>query len=208
MNLDEVIHQSVKAEAKINVYKSIKDSIVKEIEKCQQEIQTASDNSVLYAKTNDLFVAFSEAYKQMVIEKIESLITNGLQTIMENKSIHFRLTTEYKRNNLEINFKLYDEVTDKETDLFCESGGYRNIIAVLLRVVLIILSTPQPSPVILDEAGIGIDVEHHQNFGKFLAELSRKLGIQIIFITHCGEIASQAEHIISVTKDKGVSKVI
>lgn len=206
--LKQKVDQHNKVKTKLEVYTSIKNQTEKELEDHKKELQEIFARVENYGKVNDIFVSFSESYKKLVIDKIEALITDGLQTIMQNKHIYFRFKVETKRNNLDISFKIFDDIVGEETDLlFGESGGVKNIVAILLRVILIILSTPNPAPIVLDEVGVGISEEYQENFGTFLSDLSHKLGIQIIFITHINAVAGKADSVITVTQSKGVSQV-
>jgi DNA repair ATPase RecN len=179
------------------------------VEAESKKVREASEEAILLSQVNDLLVNFADVYKRIVVERIEALITEGLQTIREDPNLSFKIVTEQKRGNLEVVFKVWDEELQHEIDLKNDAGSVRQIVSALLRIILIVLTNANSAPIILDEIGDGISVEYQENFGKFLQHLSQKLGVQIIMITHRGAVAASADKEFRFERNKkGVSRLV
>lgn len=143
-------------------------------------------------------------------ERVESLVTMAIQSVFD-RSFKFVLEFERKRNKLECRPIVMEgdaEYVPKD-DL---GGGIIDIISFALRVVLWSLQQPRSrNTLILDEpmkyVGKG---ELLDRAGQMLREVSHRLGIQLILVTHepqladIADIAYEVEHI----KGKSVVKMI
>ena len=59
----------------------------------------------------------------------------------------------------------------------------------------------------MDEPFKAVDVTNQAFVGEFVRQLSEKLKLQIIAVTHSSELASKAHQQFKVTNNKGVSTV-
>ena len=83
-----------------------------------------------------------------------------------------------------------------------------DVISFGMRIALWAIKSPRSDSVfILDEPGKALG-ELLPKFAEVLNELSRKLGIQFIIITHDKALADLADKSYRVTKEKRISKVM
>ena len=78
-------------------------------------------------------------------------------------------------------------------------GGVLDICALALRMVLLEVSTPKVEGcIILDESLKHLSKDYLFKASQFLNEINKKLGRQILFITHQQEFIDNAEHSIEI----------
>jgi DNA repair exonuclease SbcCD ATPase subunit len=99
---------------------------------------------------------------------------------------------------------------DMEIDPLSASGvGAVDVAAFALRIASWSMMNPKTRPVIiLDEPMRFLSVNYQERASQMIKELSDKLGIQFIIITHEETLTSHADKVFEVVKRKGVSKVI
>ena len=87
-------------------------------------------------------------------------------------------------------------------------GGPIDVAAFALRVALWSLSRPRPrNLIVLDEPFKHLDRNAQAKASRMLTEISGKLGIQIIMVTHSVELIEASHKVFEVKKIKGISKV-
>ncbi len=139
--------------------------------------------------------------------KVESLVTMAIQSVFD-RPFKFVLEFERKRNKLECRPVVMEgdsEYTAKD-DL---GGGIVDVISFAMRIVLWSLQQPRSrNTIILDEpmkfVGKG---ELLDRAGQMLKEISHKLGIQLIIVTHEPQLAEIGDIAYLVEHKKGKSHV-
>lgn len=140
--------------------------------------------------------------------RVESLVTSALQSVFA-RNFRFELLFEQKRNKLECtpvvieDDLIYDDV---EEDI---GGGMLPIIGFALRVIFWSLQNPQSrNTLILDEPVKGsLGGELLKKTIQMYKEISSKLGIQLIIITHYPELSNIADRTFHVKHSKNGSLV-
>ena len=133
---------------------------------------------------------------------VEPLVTMAIQSVF-SRPFRFELEFEQKRNKMECLTVIKETVNgresiynDPENDM---GGGALDIISFALRVVLWSLEEPRSRAIIILD-------EPMKNLGKFiilggqvLREISKKLGIQLVIVTHEDELLDIADKSFRVT---------
>jgi len=103
----------------------------------------------------------------------------------------------FTRNDIEIN------------PLDAAGGGAVDVASFALRVASWAMQRPLTRPIIiLDEPMRFLSTDLQPKASEMLKQISEKLGIQFIIITHEEELTEQADHIIEVSKSKNMTKII
>lgn len=143
--------------------------------------------------------------------KISELVSLGLSAIFDNP---YELVLEYeiKRGKTEASL-LFKRGGNISRPMFVSGGGPLDVAAFGLRVAIWSLKQPRlRNTIILDEPtkhlSKGKNV-YSEKFGKLLSELSKKLGLQFIIVTHDDNIAKHADRVFFNEMDwsTGISKV-
>ena len=138
--------------------------------------------------------------------RVEDLVTLAIQSVF-NRDFKFELIFEQKRNKFECRPVIMEgdsEYVPKD-DM---GGGILDIIAFALRVVLWSLENPRSrNLIILDEPMRFVGRALVQSAGNMIKEISHRLNIQILLVTHEMELTELGDCVYKVTHVGGLSKV-
>ena len=134
-------------------------------------------------------------------DKVEPLITMAVQSVFE-KDYKFELIFERKRNQFECRPVLLENGVERtaKDDL---GGSVVDIISIAFRVVMMVIERPRSRPIIfLDEPMKNVGQQEELILaGRMWKEISEKLKMQIILITHMPEFAEIADTVYEVEND-------
>lgn len=199
----------IKAEHKLQHLYGQKETLESQYAENLARFKQIEADERLYLKTSTLLQLVSEKAREMSVERIESIISQALQAVMDNKFLKFKIVFENKRNAVFVDFKIWDDELKQNLDVTkSEAGGIKGIVATILRLLVIDLYSPKISgPIILDEVGVQISVEYQARFGKFLQEYSKMMERQIILISHQDRVREHANKTIRLTRSETESKI-
>jgi len=122
----------------------------------------------------------------------------------------YALVAEFVQRRNKTECDLYFERDGNRVDpLSASGGGAVDVAAFALRVASWSMQRPKSrSTLILDEPLRFLSADHQEKASVMIKELSKKLGIQFIIITHEPILASYADKIFEVKIRKGVSEII
>lgn len=182
----------------------------KSLENITNFLKESEEKVEVYKQVNLLFEKASVIARKKIKDEIETLVTHGLRSVFEDPTITFVVDFVSRRNQIEADFYLEWEDSGKKimgNILNTYGGGIVDIVSVILRLIVLELSKIS-GPLFLDEPGKMISSQYIPNFGKFLVELSRTFGRQIILITHDNILSEYASKTFEVSlNEKGESKV-
>lgn len=195
MTVEEFERKVTVAESKLRNLEGQQEALNKQYKDNLTAIKEAEKKSDVFLKASTLLQLVSEKTRERSIEKIESIITQAIQEVYGDKALKFKIAFENKRGTVSVEFKLWDANLKQFLNLVrCEAGGIKNIIAAILRLVVIDLYHPKiEGPVILDEIGVHISQEHRARFGRFLQQYSQLTGRQIILVSHLEKVNEYAD---------------
>ena len=121
----------------------------------------------------------------------------------------YSLVAEFVQRRNKTECDLYFERDGNRVDpLSASGGGAVDVAAFALRVASWSMQRPKSrSTLILDEPLRFLSADHQEKASVMIKELSKKLGIQFIIITHEPILASYADKIFEVKIRKGVSEI-
>ena len=86
-------------------------------------------------------------------------------------------------------------------------GGVLDVASLGMRLGMYALSQPRPAPLlVLDEPAKFLSRDRQAAFGRMIREMSRRLGIQVILVSHSEAIIDQADRAYRVVQEDGVSR--
>lgn len=157
------------------------------------EIKTAESYLESLVMARKILSEASRLTQEQVKNRIENLVTLALKSVWPDRDYKFIVNVEIKRNKSEV--ELLVQEGDKEPYIPKEDqgGGILDIISFALRIVLWAMEKPRSRNVfILDEPMKWTGVLAVRA-GEMIKEISKKLGIQIIMVTHDIELAEIAD---------------
>ena len=121
----------------------------------------------------------------------------------------YKLVTEFVERRNKTECDLYFERDGSKVDpLTASGGGAVDVAAFALRVASWSMQRPRSrNTMVLDEPLRFLSADHQEQASVMIKEISQKLGIQFIIITHEPILASYADKIFETRIRKGVTEV-
>ena len=138
---------------------------------------------------------------------IEEVVNLALEAVFPDP---YRLEVDFveRRNKTECDLWFVGDGGERIKPIDAAGGGAVDVAALALRVAVFSLQRPRPrSVLVLDEPGRFVSRDLQARFGGMMAELSKRLGIQIIMVTHSEEYIDAADRVFRVGQRRGVSQV-
>ncbi len=178
-------------------------ALVAEIAELEQLIE-------LHEKAAHLLAAIGEERQDKAQRAIETLVTQGLQTIFGDE-LTFHLVPGVRAKTPVIDFIVrskLDDGTTVDTDvLSARGGGLAAVIGFLLRLVILLLSRHRQDTILfLDETFAHVSAEYLPRLIEFLKDLVAQTGVQIFMVTHEESFQEAADIVYHIQLHNGVSK--
>lgn len=138
---------------------------------------------------------------------ISGLVTLALRAVFEDDAYEFKVEFVQRRGKTECDLSF---VRDKEQidPLAASGGGVVDVAAFALRAASWSMECPRSRPVlILDEPFRYLSTDLLPKASLMLREISQRLGLQLIMVTHSEELTEDANKVFRVMKRKGISVV-
>ena len=169
-----------------------KDSLTKEInysEKAQSIIQLVAQ----------------QTQKELEYH-ISDIVSLALETIFDDP-YKFKIEFVLKRNKTECEL-LFEREGELINPLSASGGGVIDVASFALRIALWTLQAPKSrNTIIMDESFKFVSKNLLPRVGELLQELSKKLNLQFILVTHLDELTECADKVFQVTIKKGISQI-
>lgn len=153
-----------------------------------EEIRQLNQVVELHEKAALVLSAIGEQRQDAAQRSIETLVTEGLQTIFgDDLSFHLVPGVRAKTPvvDLVVRSRLADGTTVDTDVLAARGGGLAAVVGFLLRLVILLLSkNKQDTVLFLDETFAHVSAEYLPRLIEFLKDLVAKTGVQIILVTH------------------------
>lgn len=158
-----------------------------------------------------LLQQYADFQQKEIIEKVESIVTSGLQAVFRNNTLEFKLyysetKSGTKKKSPEITMAVFYEYGGNSVkgDLRNSfGGGLSVVVSTLLRIVFVMFLPDKIRPILfLDEPlrdlspsyDAGNDSDGYRlRMAEFLQKLSKDTGIQIVLVTHEPEYATLSD---------------
>ena len=181
-----------------------KELIEKDIENSTNSIKKIAEDINVHKEAEEVINAAILITQEGTKEFIESIVTKALQIVYDD-SYSFVMEFNIKRNQTEITLLVQQE--DQLYELNQLGGGVSDVVSLALRLAFYALTDYNKSNVfVLDEVGRNLG-QKRIKFGEMMKELSECLGLQLIVVTHSGDIAGQADRIYEIEHKNGLSKI-
>lgn len=185
-----------------------RDATVARLQEAQIRSKQIDTTVETLTKASLFLQTLSDQTRQMIVDRISSIVTDALQKV-KDPNLEFKMVLSTDRNQVDVEFVVLDKVTKHEYDIVNSCGGsIADIISFPLRVSLLLKWEPALSRIlILDEAAKFVSVVDQEPLGEFVRQVSERLGVQTIFVTHSPVVAGKAHKVFEVSRQGGESKV-
>jgi DNA repair exonuclease SbcCD ATPase subunit len=186
-------------------------SLVSQVKDMQAEHDAAKASVETLDKVCGVLNTIGEERQGAAQQKIEALVTRGLQTIFsEELSFHVVPSTRGKVANVDfiVRSTLADGRVIDTPVMEARGGGLAATVGFLLRIVVILLSPSDVSRVLfLDETFAHVSAEYEPRLAEFLRELVDKTDIQVVLVTHSSAYSDVADSVYRFSAVDGETRV-
>jgi len=199
-------HQKLHDELHIKLGK--RDTLKQKLENGKQRLQHIEKEIEWITKGVGFLQTLSDLTRQQILDRIGNIVTDALQRV-KDPNLTFRMNLTMERNQVDLKFTIYDAVTKMEYDILKSRGGtLAHIVGFPLRISLLVKWNPSLSRIlILDEDFYALHEDDQEPMAEFIRQISEKLNVQIISVSHDPTIAKRAHRIFQVLKRNGKSTV-
>lgn len=187
LSVEELSPRLKAAGGKLSRLQTLRDQLKGDLDRKRSEVEDLSAQIVLRSKVEELFKALIDALVMNQVQAIETMVTEGLQTIFFDQDLKFEAEVRPKYNKVSIEFFIKQlekgglEIKGKPLESF--GGGPASVASLLLRVLTLLRLQKHPL-LLLDETLGAVSDDYTDNTGRFLQVLSAKMKVPILMITH------------------------
>lgn len=185
-----------------------KDAVQNSIAENRQKIASLRSNLKRQEQAQEIIRKVAVDTQNQLQIKINDITSLAMEAVFPNPK---KLEIEFvvRRGSTECDIFFIDADGNKMPDLLEENaGGELDIASFAFRIVSYILQSGSiRNTIILDEPFKNLSVEFVDNASRMLKEISEKLDIQFIIVTHNQNLASYADKVYKVIKRNKISKI-
>lgn len=164
------------------------DEINKTLAQLAIAIEEAERDVYLDGECVGLLQGLEAIYQEKFQKNLARIVSRGLTLVFE-EPMELKIVTKVRADVTTVDFRLvqqYGEGEELETGLIGAKGGTVIVLLnVLLRILLVMSAHPTMARFLeLDEPFGQADVDLIPSFGELLRNLAKKLGFQVIIVTH------------------------
>lgn len=177
----------------------------------KKEIASLTEEVTVLERVTALLNSIGEEKQLAAQNRIEELVTRGLQTIFD-ETLSFHIIQTVKGRTASVEFLIRKTLNDTVLEtpvLEAQGGGLSATVGFLLRVVVMLLGsgTKEENILVLDETFAHVSAEYIGPLGEFLREIVDKTGVQIVMVTHQPEFADYADKVYRFSQTDGKTNV-
>jgi len=185
-----------------------RDGVKQSLSGIHTDIRRLEIDDVILGKISELFRQIIDQEVTAGVQAVERLQTEGLQAVFPDQDLRVKATVEVTRGRVSVDLVTIQkdldgsEIEGPVEDAF--GGAVATVQSVLLRVILMLRRGLHPV-MFLDETLPALDDAYTINTGKFLSTLCRRLGVDILLVTHNPVLVEIADKAYRIVKKGGVA---
>ena len=199
MNLKEL-------RSRVEALRGQRDYLLRELENTEYNLEFNTMKLEDCTNAREIIRQVAVFTQEQLSFHLEDIVSNAMESVFDHP-YKFKVKFETSRNKTECVLRLEDHNGFLVSPLDASGGGVVDVCSFALRIAIWSISSPRTrSVLILDEPFRYLSRDLLDNAGNMLKELSEKLGLQILMISHEKSLVDMADNVIVVKKNsKGVS---
>ncbi len=183
-----------------------KNQIEKTLYNTKKEVKELKRDLRRHEQAQEVIRQVALKTQQQLQFHISDIVTMALEAVFDNP---YKLAVEFIQRRNKTECDLYFVRNNEKIDpLSASGGGAVDVASFALRVASWSMSIPHTrNTLILDEPFRYLSSNLLPKASDMLKEVSNRLGLQIIMVTHADELIESADKVFAVSKKKGISKV-
>ena len=182
------------------------ETLKKEIRTKKTSLRSLNTKSKNIDKAQSVVQIVAQETQKKLEYRVSELVTLALRIFPDPYDMNLNFVK--KRGKTEAEFTLSRGNSEAIDPLSASGGGVVDMASFALRLSLWSLQKPRSrNLIIMDEPFRFLSTELQPKAGELLKQISEKLDLQFIIVTHEEELLESADKIFRVTQHKGVSCV-
>ena len=182
-------------------YNSVMDSYqttLDSIRELSEEYTKLTDNRSLLERSKPFIDDIIDKFSESSLKKLEDLLSLGLQRIFQDRDYKVEIKVSEKRSSKCADLYLIDNGHPFLMKDSCVAGGILVVVGFLIQTFYV-ANLDIAKVLFLDEALSNISTQYLDNFFAFVKELTNKIGLTVILITHDTRFLEYADRIYKVS---------
>lgn len=173
---------------------------------CRKELRHDERDLVKHLEAREVIKTVGLATQQQLECHFSDIVTSALQAVFPDPyNLSVKFIERRGKTECDLGFERDGVVIDPIT---ASGGGAIDVAGFALRIAAWSMRYPKSrTTLILDEPMRYLSTDLQQKAGDMMHEISSRLGIQMIIVTHEEELISCADKVFEVRQKKGVSTV-
>lgn len=189
-----------------------RDQLTEDCELFEKKIEEQRAQLEVTVMAQEIVNGTTEVRRAELRDRVESLVTQGLQAVFRRTDYEFFFETKFMRGSFGATPKLRSLYGDDvfETGIIeGHGGGIADVVSFLMRTVVLSLSRPKLAPVLfLDESFRHVSPEFLPGVAVLLRELNQSAGMQFFLVTHKPELLDAADVIYQTRLRRGKTEFV
>lgn len=188
--------------------KGINSQLNKDIEQYTVKKENLNNELKILEQSQAFLQKVAQETQQHLKFQVEDIVNLALETCFPGE-YNFSINFNISRGKTEAELVFLDQKTKREIDpMNASGGGVVDLTSFALRIACYALENGTDNVIILDEPFRFLSRDLQNRAGEILKTLSKRMNLQIIMVSHIGEIINIADKVFEVKKDtNGVSKI-
>jgi DNA repair exonuclease SbcCD ATPase subunit len=184
-----------------------RDQIKSELDTTVDSLTALSQQQADITRALEIIQVTAKLTQSQLEIHISELVSLALEAVFPNP-YKMVLKFETRRNRSEADLLLQDEKGNLLSPMDAVGGGVVDVASFALRVALWSLKRPRPRPImVMDEPLRFLSGDLQDRAGQMIKELSGRLGIQFILISHEERLLEASDKVFHVEIKNGVSHI-
>ena len=189
--------------------KALRDAATRDLNKVMGDIARLEGEGVLLVGVETFLRVLIDQEVTLGVQAVEQLQTEGLQAVFNDQDIMVKSNIEVQRGKVSVELVT---VQTQRNGMVIEGlsndgfgGSVSTLQSVLLRLIIMMRWGLRPM-LLLDESLPAFDPKYAVNMGNFLSVLCKRLGMDILVVSHDPTMVEAADRAYRITKTNGHAK--
>ena len=187
--------------------KGKRDSLVQMRSNLIYEIDSLEADLLVLEQVVGIFQTLVDLEVKNGVAAVESILTDGLRSVFDDQDLSVKAELELSRGKVSVDLTtiqrhIQSVVEGSGPDTF--GGSVVTLQSILLRTIIILRRGLRPV-LFLDETLPAVDSNYTANIAVFLSDLCKKLGMDILVVTHNPTLFEMADNRYKIVRKNGES---
>lgn len=170
------------------------ETVATALKEAEIRVGNTGDDVEILSAVLDLLQGMEGAFQRNFQRSLAAIVSEGLSQVFGEK-LEVRIEASTRADMSAVRFRLIKGDGHEEDIMTGQGGGVVQVIAFLLRVLLILAARPLLRRLlVLDEPFAMVSPEFRPGLGEMVQALVERLDFQLIMVTQEREFASYADH--------------